>query len=232
MKTLRRAHERGHADHGWLDTYHTFSFAQYRDPAHMGFRHLRVLNDDRVAPGQGFGTHGHSNMEIVTLVMDGALQHRDSMGNGSILRPGDVQRMSAGSGVTHSEFNASSSDWLHLLQIWLLPAKLNVEPGYKEKTFAPDELSGRLRLIVSPDGRDGSLTIGQDAALHFGRLGKGDVATHSLRAGRHAWIHVATGTAMVQGERLAAGDAMALSDEPSVDIEVMDNAQVLLFDMS
>lgn len=232
MMTLRRAHERGHANHGWLDTYHTFSFAGYRDPAHMGFRHLRVLNDDRVAPGEGFGTHGHNNMEIVTIVLEGELQHRDSMGNGSILRPGDVQRMSAGSGVTHSEYNASESSWLHLLQIWILPETLNAAPEYEERTFDPAELSGRLRLVVSPDARDGSLLIHQDVELHFARLKKSDAVAHDLKPGRHAWIHVATGSAVVHGERLAAGDAMGLSEASGVAIEVADEAQVLLFDMS
>lgn len=232
MMTLRRAHERGHANHGWLDTYHTFSFAGYRDPAHMGFRHLRVLNDDRVAPGQGFGTHGHQNMEIVTIVLEGELEHRDSMGNGSILHPGDVQRMSAGSGVTHSEYNASESNWLHLLQIWILPEALNAAPEYEEKTFDPAELSGRLRLVVSPDGRDGSLIIHQDVELHFARLRNGDAVAYALKSGRHAWIHVATGSAVVNGELLAAGDAMGLSEAPGVAIEVADEAQVLLFDMS
>lgn len=232
MITLRRSNERGHADHGWLDTYHTFSFAHYHDPAHMGFRHLRVLNDDRVAPAQGFGTHGHRDMEIVTVVLEGALAHRDSMGNGSVLRPGDIQRMSAGKGVTHSEFNASDSESLHLLQIWILPRTHGDVPGYEEKHFEPAGLADRLRLIVSPDGREGSLRIHQDAEIYLGRLEAGSSVTHALRPGRHAWVHIATGHAVVNGEELEAGDAVALSDEAQVTIAASDATQVLVFDLS
>lgn len=232
MITLRPADARGHADHGWLDSHHTFSFADYHDPRHMGFRALRVINDDRVAPGKGFGAHPHRDMEIVSYVLEGALEHRDSMGTGSVIRPGDVQRMSAGTGVTHSEFNASKTDAVHFLQIWIVPEKRGAAPGYEQRNFTVDEKRGRLRLVASPDGRDGSVTVHQDVALYAGVFGPGERAEHALAPGRHAWVHVAKGSATVNGKALAAGDAAALSDEPRVVVEGDDGAEVLVFDLA
>jgi quercetin 2,3-dioxygenase len=231
MITVRRANERGHANHGWLDSFHTFSFSGYQDPAHMGFRNLRVINEDRVAPGQGFGTHGHSDMEIVSYVLGGALEHRDSMGTGSVIRPGDVQRMSAGSGVTHSEFNGSQTEPVHFLQIWLLPAARGIAPGYEQKTFSELEKRGRLRIVASPDGRDGSVTVHADALIYAGLFTKGEAATLPLGAGRNAWVHVARGSARVNGTVLGAGDAVALREEASVQLEGEDGAEVLVFDL-
>ena len=232
MITLRPADARGHADHGWLDSHHTFSFADYHDPRHMGFRALRVINDDRVAPGKGFGAHPHRDMEIVSYVLEGALEHRDSMGTGSVIRPGDVQRMSAGTGVTHSEFNASKTDAVHFLQIWIVPEKRGAAPGYEQRNFTVDEKRGRLRLVASPDGRDGSVTVRQDVALYAGVFGPGERAEHTLAPGRHAWVHVAKGSATINGQALSAGDAAALSDEPSVVVEGGDGAEVLVFDLA
>lgn len=233
MLTVRPAHDRGHADWGWLDTWHTFSFADYHDPRHMGFRALRVINDDRVAAGAGFPMHGHRDMEIVTYVLAGALQHRDSMGNGSVLRPGDVQRMTAGTGVRHSEVNASRTDPLHLLQIWILPDQRNRTPGYEEKAFSDEEKRGRLRLVASRDGRDGSVTIHQDAALYATLLGEGEAATHTLAPGRHAWVHVARGRARVNGLELGPGDGLAASDEAELRLEGLGElADVLVFDLA
>ncbi len=231
MMTVRPAGERGHADHGWLDTRHTFSFADYYDPAHMGFRLLRVLNDDRVAPGQGFGTHPHRDMEIVSYVLEGALQHRDSMGTGSVIVPGDVQRMSAGTGVRHSEFNASKSEPVHFLQIWLLPERSGIDPGYEPKTFSDQDKRGRLRLVASPDGRDGSVTVHTNALLYAGLFDQGEKAELALAKGRHAWVHVARGKARVNGRGLEAGDGAALSDEPAVTVEGIEGAEVLVFDL-
>ena len=231
MMKIRRAGERGHADHGWLDSHHTFSFAGYHDPAHMGFRNLRVLNDDRVKAGRGFGTHGHRDMEIVSYVLEGALEHRDSMKNGSVMRPGDVQRMSAGRGVMHSEMNASRTEPVHFLQIWMLPSKAGIDPGYEQKHFPEADKRGRLRLVASPDGRDGSVTVHTDALLHAGLFTEGESATHTLAPGRHAWIHVAKGRARVNGTELTAGDALALSDEPSAHIEGLADAEILVFDL-
>jgi hypothetical protein len=185
---VRRASERGLADHGWLKSFHTFSFADYHDPAHMGFRSLRVINEDRVQPGQGFGTHGHQDMEILSYVLEGQLEHKDSMGTGSVIRPGDVQRMSAGTGVRHSEYNPSSSEPVHFLQIWFLPDRRGLKPSYEQKTFPAAERTGKLRLVASPDGRDGSLTIHQDASLYASLLGRGESVTHTLAAGRAVWL--------------------------------------------
>ncbi len=232
MLTLRRSEDRGHANHGWLDTWHTFSFADYRDPEHMGFGDLRVINDDRVQPGQGFGTHGHRDMEIITYVLDGALQHKDSMGNGSVIRPGDVQRMSAGSGVRHSEFNASQSEPVHLLQIWIEPNVSGIEPGYEEKHFTDDEKRGRLRLIASPNGSDGSVKIHQDARVYAALLDGVDEVTHALAAGRKAYVHVARGAITVNGERLSGGDGARISSESSIVFDAADSAEVLLFDLA
>jgi hypothetical protein len=232
MIALRLAGDRGHADHGWLNTYHTFSFADYHDPAHMGFRGLRVINEDRVQPGQGFGTHPHRDMEIISYVLEGGLQHRDSMGNGSVIRPGEVQRMSAGTGVTHSEFNASAEELVHFLQIWLFPAERGIEPGYEQKAFPSKELDGVLRLVASPDGRDGSVTIHTDASLYAGRFDKGSTAELPLAKGRHAWVHLARGKARINGCDLKAGDGAALSEVPAVRIEGIDPSEVLVFDLA
>lgn len=231
MVTIRPAHERGHADHGWLLSHHTFSFADYYDPDHMGFRALRVINEDRVQPGEGFGTHPHADMEIISYVLDGALSHRDSMGNGSIIRPGDVQRMSAGTGVSHSEFNASKTELVHFLQIWLLPSRRGLAPGYEQRAFPRADELGRLRLVASPDGRDGSVTIHTDATLHAGLLDRGVGAELALPQGRHAWVQVARGKVRLNGKDLAAGDGASLSGEPVVQLEGIDACEVLVFDL-
>jgi quercetin 2,3-dioxygenase len=232
MIQIRRADERGHADHGWLDTNHTFSFADYYDPRFMGFRSLRVINDDRVAAGRGFGTHGHRDMEIISYVLEGALEHRDSLGTGSVLRPGDVQRMSAGTGVRHSEFNGSSTEPVHFLQIWIEPARRGVVPGYEEKRFSDDEKRNALRLIASRDGRDGSLRIEQDVSVYATVLDPGREVTHTLDAGRHVWVQVARGSAVLDGELLEAGDGVAISDERSIALVGETEAEVLLFDLA
>ena len=231
MITVRKAGERGHADHGWLDSRHTFSFADYHDPAHMGFRALRVINEDRVAPGQGFGRHSHRDMEIISYVLDGALEHRDSMGTGAVIQPGDVQRMSAGTGVTHSEYNASRQAPVHFLQIWLLPNRRGVAPSYEQKTFSAEDKRGRLRLVASPDGADSSVTIHSDARVYAGVFDAGASAEHALAPGRHAWVHVVRGTARINGIALAAGDAVALTEERTVRIEGIDAGEVLVFDL-
>jgi redox-sensitive bicupin YhaK (pirin superfamily) len=232
MIRIRKAAERGHADHGWLDTWHTFSFADYFDPNHMGFRSLRVINDDRVEPGQGFGTHGHRDMEIVTYVLDGELEHRDSMGNGSVLRPGELQRMTAGTGVRHSEFNPSATEPVHLYQIWLLPERKGLEPGYEQRAFSAAERQGRLRLVVSPGGEDGSLRIHQDARLYLSTLGPGESVSHPLAPGRNAWLQVLRGRATVNGHALSAGDGAAVSDEARLDVGSDGGTEVLLFDLA
>jgi quercetin 2,3-dioxygenase len=232
MITIRPSGERGHAQHGWLESRHTFSFADYHDDAHMGFRALRVINEDRVEPGMGFGTHGHRDMEIISYVLDGALEHKDSLGTGSVIRPGDVQRMSAGTGVRHSEYNASKTAPVHFLQIWIVPAKNGLAPSYEQKHFEPGSLRGALRLVASPDGRDGSVTVHQDVTIHAARLGAGESATHAIATGRHAWIHVVRGHANVNGHALAAGDAAALSSEAEARIEGIADAEVLLFDLA
>ena len=232
MLTPRYASERGHAQHGWLDSHHTFSFADYYDPAHMGFRSLRVINEDRVTPGQGFGTHPHKDMEIISYVLEGALSHRDSMGTGSTIRPGDVQRMSAGTGVTHSEQNASRGEPVHFLQIWILPARPGGKPGYEQKAFPEAERRGKWRLVASPDGRDGSVTINQDVALYASLPGAGENLRHELAQGRNAWLHVARGKVELGGEALGAGDAAAISDARSVELTGRDDSEVLLFDLA
>jgi len=232
MIEIRKAEERGHAEHGWLDSYHTFSFADYYDPEHMGFRSLRVINEDRVQAGQGFGTHPHRDMEIISYVLEGALQHKDSMGTGSTIRPGDVQRMSAGTGVTHSEFNASKSELVHFLQIWLMPSQRGIAPSYEQKAFSSQDKQGRLRVVAAPDARDGSLTIHTDAVVYAGLLDAGQVSELKLAKGRHAWVHIARGKAKVGGRELRAGDGAALSDEPLVRIEGVDHAEVLVFDLA
>jgi redox-sensitive bicupin YhaK (pirin superfamily) len=232
MIEVRRAEERGHANHGWLDTKHTFSFASYYDPRHMGFRALRVINDDTVAPGMGFGTHGHRDMEIISYVLDGALSHRDSTGGGSTIRPGDVQRMSAGTGVRHSEFNGSKSEPVHFLQIWILPEADGIEPGYEERRFDDEEKRNRLRLIASRDARDGSVTIHQDVSVYATRLDAGREVVHPLDEGRHAWLHVATGAAVVNGELLRAGDGAAVSGETAITLVGEEEGELLLFDLA
>ena len=232
MITLRPASERGHAQHGWLDSHHTFSFADYFDPDHMGFRALRVINEDRVEAGQGFGRHPHRDMEIVSYVLDGALEHKDSMGTGSTIRVGDVQRMSAGTGVSHSEFNASKSDLVHFLQIWLVPAERGITPSYEQKSFPDAEKRGKLRVVASPDGRDGSVTIHTDAILYAGLFDAGESAKLALAKDRHAWIHVARGKVRVNGRDLAAGDGAVISDETTVHVEGVDGGEVLVFDLA
>jgi quercetin 2,3-dioxygenase len=231
MIQVRKSGDRGHANHGWLDSHHTFSFADYHDPEHVQFSVLRVINEDRVAPGAGFPTHGHRDMEIVSYVLEGALEHKDSMGTGSVIRPGDVQRMSAGTGVRHSEFNASKSEFVHFLQIWILPKTNGIAPGYEQKHFAPVDLSGRLRLIASPDGRDGSVTIHQDALLYATKLDSGTSVAHSLAPGRRAYIHVARGVVALNGTPLAAGDGARIEQESSLRLSNGRAAEVLVFDL-
>jgi quercetin 2,3-dioxygenase len=229
---IRRANERGYADHGWLRSFHTFSFADYYAPAHMGFRSLRVINEDRVEGGKGFGTHPHRDMEIISYVLSGALQHKDSMGTGSVIRPGDVQRMSAGTGVTHSEFNASPTEPVHFLQIWLLPDSRGQAPSYEQKHFTEAERQGRLRLVASKGGQDGSLQLQQDARLYAGLLAAGQRVSHELSQGRYAWLHVARGKVEVGGETLAAGDAAAFEQAGSIALSPVEPSEVLLFDLA
>lgn len=233
MIRLRKSQERGHFDHGWLDTYHTFSFGAYRDPRHMGFRSLRVINDDRIDPGMGFGAHGHSNMEIVTYVLSGALQHKDSMGNGGVLRRGDVQRMTAGRGIMHSEFNASSAEPVHLLQIWVEPAEANTDPSYEQRHYADEEKRGRLKTLVSGAGVDGTMPFGQDATISAALLNPGEQVRHALRAGRGAWVHAVAGELRVNGHVLTPGDAAAVEDEAEILIEgSAPDSEVLVFDLA
>lgn len=231
MMTVRRAETRGHADHGWLNAHHSFSFAGYHDPERMHVGPLRVLNDDRIDGGQGFPAHGHRDMEIVTYVLDGKLSHRDSMGNGSTIGPGDVQRMSAGTGVTHSEFNASPTDPLHLLQIWLIPTRAGLAPGYEEKRFDRADKQGRLRAIATPDGRDGSVTVRSDASIHATWLNDGEVVRFTPSPDRTVYVHVAQGAVRVNGEPLKAGDAALLEQEAEVVLDQGVDADVLLFDL-
>lgn len=231
MIAIRPARERGHANHGWLDSYHSFSFADYYDPDHMGFSVLRVINEDRVEPGAGFPTHGHRDMEIVSYVLDGALEHQDSMGNGSVIRPGDVQRMSAGTGVRHSEYNASKSEPAHFLQIWILPQANGITPGYEQKYFEPAQLDGRLRVVASPDGRDGSVVIHQDALLYATKLDGAVEVTYPLVQGRHAYVQVARGRVSVNGQPLAAGDGARIENESRIHLGDGQAAEVLLFDL-
>lgn len=227
---IRAGNERGHADHGWLRSRHTFSFADYFDPNQMGFRTLRVINEDRVQGGHGFGTHGHEEMEIISYVLDGEMAHKDSMGNGAVMRPGDVQRMSAGTGVLHSEFNHSSEQELHFLQIWILPQRRGIAPNYEQKAFPRHQRQGQWRLVVSPDGRDDSVSINQDANLYLGRFAAGEQA--ELPAVHHAWLHVAKGEAVVNGEVLSAGDAAAFSPGEQIDVVGQRDAELLLFDLA
>ena len=231
MIEIRKADERGHANHGWLDTYHTFSFASYRDPQHMGFRSLRVMNEDFVKPGEGFGTHPHQDMEIVTYVLEGALEHKDSMGNGEVLRPGEFQRMSAGTGITHSEFNPSDTEPVHLYQIWLFPQRKGIEPSYEQKRFAEEERRNRLRLVASQDAADGSLLIHQDARIYLSSLDEGKQVKHTIPPGRHAWLQVLRGNVTVNGHALDTSDGAALSGASELQIVATHPAEVMLFDL-
>ena len=231
MIALRRNQDRGHANHGWLDSWHSFSFADYHDPTHMGFGPLRVINEDRVQPGMGFGTHGHRDMEIISYVLEGALEHKDSMGNGSVIRPGNVQRMSAGTGVRHSEYNPSACEGVHFLQIWIEPAERGVAPGYEEKHFDAASKRGRLRLIASPDGRDGSVTIHQDAFVYAALLDGAESASLAIAEGRRAYVHVARGEVSANGQRLAAGDALKVTGEREIRLDTGRESEVIVFDL-
>jgi redox-sensitive bicupin YhaK (pirin superfamily) len=232
MITIRRSKERGHFDHGWLNTYHTFSFDQYYDPRYMGFRSLRVINEDFVAPGSGYPTHGHRDMEIVTYILEGALEHADSMGNGSIIRPGDVQRMTAGTGVKHSEKNASSQERVHLLQIWILPNAQDLTPGYEQKAFSEAERRGQLRLIASNDGRDESVKLNQDVSLFASILAEGEQTERAVDPVRYAWIQVARGAVEVNGERADQGDGVVVVGESNLTIRANEAAEVLVFELA
>ncbi|MBM3818249.1 MAG: pirin family protein [Acidimicrobiia bacterium] len=232
MIARRPAHERGRADFGWLDSRHTFSFGEYYDPRYMGFRALRVINEDRVKPGHGFGTHPHRDMEIVSYVLEGELAHRDSMGTGSVIRPGDVQRMSAGTGVLHSEMNPSATAPVHFLQIWLLPEARGIEPSYEQKRFEPHEKQGRLTLIASREARDGAITIHQDVDLYAGLFKAGEGVRFALRSGRHAWIQVAQGSVILNGETLQQGDGAAVVQEDALDLQAPGDAEILVFDLA
>ena len=232
MLTIRKSEDRGHADHGWLKSHHSFSFADYYDPAHISWGNLRVINDDYIAPGGGFGMHGHRDMEIVTYVTTGALAHKDSMGNGTVIPPGDVQRMSAGSGVRHSEFNHAPDQTTHLFQIWIEPREKDITPGYEQKSFADAEKRGRLRLIASPDGADGSVTIHADAALYAGLFDGDEAATLPLNPARKAYVHVTRGTLAVNGQNLREGDAALLADESRLTLSDGRDAEVLVFDLA
>ncbi|MDH3718436.1 MAG: pirin family protein [Planctomycetota bacterium] len=232
MIVIRRADQRGHANHGWLDTYHTFSFGGYRDPAFMGFQSLRVMNEDRVQPGQGFGTHPHQDMEIVTYVLEGALEHKDSMGNGEVLTPGEFQRMSAGTGITHSEFNPSQTEPVHLYQIWLLPQRNGIEPSYEQKRFDDGRMTNRLRLVASPDAAEDSLKIHQDARIYLAKLDNGSEVTQELLPGRHAWLQVLRGSVSLNAEDLQTSDGAAVSDESVLTICATSDAEIMLFDLA
>lgn len=231
MITLRRAKDRFHTRIGWLDSWHTFSFGEHFDPSQLGFHRLRVINDDTVQPGKGFGAHSHRDMEILSYVLEGALQHRDSSGGGGVIRPGDVQRMSAGSGVVHSEFNASAQEPVHFLQIWIEPEKTGIAPGYEQKTFPLEERTGKLRLLASRDAREGSVRIHQDASVYGAILDAGQRASLVLAPGRSGWVHVARGKAHVSGQKLQAGDGAAISGEREVNLEGLESAELLLFDL-
>ena len=232
MISIRKSKERGHFDHGWLNTYHTFSFDQYYDPRYMGFRTLRVINEDFVAPGRGFPKHGHRDMEIITYILEGGLKHEDSMGNGSVIRPGDVQRMTAGTGVRHSEQNASDSERVHLLQIWILPHTVGLEPGYEQKAFSTDERREGLRLIASEDGREGSVEVHQDVTLYASILAEGNEVEHTMDERRYAWIQVARGAVSVNSEKADQGDGVVAVGESNLRIKADKDAEILLFDLA
>ena len=231
MIQVRKSKDRGHADHGWLKSYHTFSFADYYDPKSTGFRDLLVINEDRVSPGEGFGTHGHKDMEIVSYVLDGELAHKDSMGTGSTLHYGDVQRMSAGTGVRHSEFNGSKENLVHFLQIWITPKKDGIKPSYEEKKFSNEEKKNRLRLIVSPEGKDGSLQIHQDASIYASILDEGKAVTFQFTKGRHGWVQVARGSVELNGTILNEGDGAAISEEQELELRAKKASEFLVFDL-
>jgi redox-sensitive bicupin YhaK (pirin superfamily) len=231
MLQIRKSEDRGSANHGWLQSKHTFSFGDYHDPHHVGFGPLLVINEDKVAPGQGFGTHGHRDMEIISYVLEGALEHKDSIGTGSVLHYGDVQRMSAGTGVRHSEFNGSQAEQVHFLQIWIAPNVTGIAPSYEEKHFAPHSKQGQLRLIASPDGRDGSVLIHQNAAIYATLLNPGEHVQHALGEGRNGYVHVIRGQVLVNGNVLKGGDALKITGEPLVTLEQAEAAEVLVFDL-
>lgn len=232
MIRVRRASDRGHFDHGWLNTYHTFSFGRYVDRGQMGFRSLRVMNEDWVQPGQGFGTHPHEDMEIITYVLEGRLAHRDSLGTGSEIRPGELQRMTAGTGITHSEFNPSSTEPVHLYQIWLFPEREGLEPSYEQTAFPRADRLNTLRMVASPDGRDGSLSIRQDARISLGALEDGRSVSHEIEPGRHAWVQVLRGEVNVNDQALYAGDGAAISEEPRITIRSTGDSEVMVFDLN
>lgn len=232
MIAIRRSSERGHADHGWLDTYHTFSFSSYFDPAHMGFRSLRVMNEDRVAAGKGFGTHSHKDMEIISYVLEGALEHKDSMGKGEVLHPGEFQRITAGTGIAHSEFNPSQDRPTHFYQIWLLPQRNGLTPGYEQKRFDDSDLQNTLRMVASPDGEKGSLTIHQDARIYLSKLDGEKEVEFAVPPGRHAWLQVLRGVVTLNGRELRTSDGAAVSDESKLAIRAASNAEVMLFDLA
>ncbi|MGH8744681.1 MAG: pirin family protein [Burkholderiales bacterium] len=232
MIGLRKSAERGYFDHGWLKTYHSFSFADYFDREYMSYGSLRVINEDFVQAGKGFGTHPHRDMEIITYILDGQLAHKDSMGNGSVIKRGDVQRMSAGTGVTHSEYNASQMEAVHLLQIWILPASNGIKPGYEQKYFSDAEKTGKLRLVVSPDGRDGSVTIHQDAYMYAGLLGQGKELSHTLVSGRRVYLQLARGALTLNNKRLEAGDGAKVTGEKTITLIASVNSELLLFDLA
>jgi len=229
---VRRSDERGHARHGWLESRHTFSFAEYHDPHHMGFRALRVINEDRVQPAQGFGTHAHRDMEIVTCVLEGALEHKDSLGTTSVIRPGEIQRMSAGTGVTHSEYNASREALVHFLQIWILPERAGLAPGYEQRAFERADRLGRLQLVASRDGSEGSVVVHQDVQLYLAELAAGARVVHPLGPGRHAWVQVTRGSVSLADQRLETGDGAAISDEPRLELASVELGELLLFDLA
>ena len=231
MITIRKAKERGHFDHGWLNTFHTFSFDQYYDPRHMGFRTLRVINEDRVSPGRGFPTHGHRDMEIITYILEGALEHQDSIGNGSVIRPGEVQRMSAGTGVRHSEQNASQTEPVHFLQIWILPHTVGLKPGYEQKNFTEDDRTNKLRLIASSDGSQGSVTVHQDIGLYASILDPGAKVQHSMAPTRYGWLQVARGALDLNGEQIAQGDGAVIVGESDLELVAPEPSEILLFDL-
>jgi redox-sensitive bicupin YhaK (pirin superfamily) len=231
MINIRKSEQRGYANHGWLESRHTFSFANYYDPKYMGFSVLRVINEDNVAPGAGFPTHGHRNMEIVSYILEGGLEHRDSMGNGSVIHPGEIQRMSAGTGVTHSEYNASDSESVRFLQIWIFPDQRGIRPGYEQKRFTDDQVKSKLCLIASPDGYNGSILIHQDVSIYVTQLGRNKSVTHPLSVQRRGWLQVARGAIDVNNEKLAAGDGAAVENEENLTISAIDDTEILLFDL-
>ncbi len=232
MITIRPSHARGRADFGWLDSRHSFSFGEYYDPSHMGFRDLRVINEDRVAAKGGFPPHSHRDMEIISYVLDGALEHKDSLGTGAVIRPGEVQRMSAGTGITHSEYNASQEAPVHFLQIWIMPEKRGIQPSYEQRAYPAAQRQGRLKLVASRDGRDGSVTVHQDMALYAGLLAEGERVKQSMAPGRHAWLQVARGAVSLNGQAMKAGDGAAISDQPEIEIAASEPSEILFFDLA